>query len=69
MTSRCYNKVSCGGYSSAAERLTVAQDVAGSIPASRPKKLSFHHSFRDKKLACGGKLERVKDRSQPQGQS
>ena len=25
-----------GGYSSAAERLTVAQDVAGSIPASRP---------------------------------
>ena len=51
MTSRCYNKVSCGGYSSAAERLTVAQDVAGSIPASRPKRPSFyslpqeHHSL------------------------
>ena len=26
-----------GGYSSAAERLTVAQDVAGSIPAGRPR--------------------------------
>ena len=26
-----------GGYSSAAERLTVAQDVVGSIPTSRPK--------------------------------
>ena len=26
----------CGGYSSAAERLTVAQDVMGSIPISRP---------------------------------
>jgi hypothetical protein len=25
-----------GGYSSAAERLTVAQDVVGSIPTSRP---------------------------------
>jgi hypothetical protein len=28
-----------GGYSSAAERLTVAQDVVGSIPTSRPKRL------------------------------
>lgn len=28
-----------GGYSSAAERLTVAQDVVGSIPTSRP---NFH---------------------------
>ena len=27
-----------GGYSSAAERLTVAQDVVGSIPTSRPSK-------------------------------
>ena len=27
-----------GGYSSAAERLTVAQDVVGSIPTSRPRK-------------------------------
>ena len=27
-----------GGYSSAAERLTVAQDVVGSIPTSRPKR-------------------------------
>ena len=27
-----------GGYSSAAERLTVAQDVVGSIPTSRPNK-------------------------------
>ena len=26
-----------GGYSSAAERLTVAQDVVGSIPTSRPR--------------------------------
>ena len=26
-----------GGYSSAAERLSVAQDVVGSIPTSRPK--------------------------------
>ena len=32
-----------GGYSSAAERLTVAQDVVGSIPTSRPisKSISF----------------------------
>ena len=28
-----------GGYSSAAERLTVAQDVVGSIPTSRPNSL------------------------------
>jgi hypothetical protein len=28
-----------GGYSSAAERLTVAQDVVGSIPTSRPTAL------------------------------
>ena len=28
-----------GGYSSVAERLTVAQDVEGSIPSSRPKKV------------------------------
>jgi hypothetical protein len=27
-----------GGYSSAAERLTVAQDVVGSIPTSRPSR-------------------------------
>jgi hypothetical protein len=27
-----------GGYSSAAERLTVAQDVVGSIPTSRPNR-------------------------------
>ena len=26
-----------GGYSSGAERLSVAQDVVGSIPTSRPK--------------------------------
>ncbi len=30
-----------GGYSSAAERLTVAQDVVGSIPTSRPKNNSL----------------------------
>jgi hypothetical protein len=30
-----------GGYSSAAERLTVAQDVVGSIPTSRPKNKAF----------------------------
>src|ERR1700733_8308966 len=30
-----------GGYSSAAERLTVAQDVVGSIPTSRPKDISI----------------------------
>ena len=30
-----------GGYSSAAERLTVAQDVVGSIPTSRPKTYDF----------------------------
>jgi hypothetical protein len=29
-----------GGYSSAAERLTVAQDVVGSIPTSRPNQNS-----------------------------
>ncbi len=35
---RWYNRESDdGGYSSAAERLTVAQDVVGSIPTSRPK--------------------------------
>src|SRR5579884_2392833 len=33
---RCYNQYLYGGYSSAAERLTVAQDVVGSIPTSRP---------------------------------
>ena len=32
-----------GGYSSAAERLTVAQDVVGSIPTSRP--ISSHVSM------------------------
>ena len=30
-----------GGYSSAAERLTVAQDVVGSIPTSRPNSASI----------------------------
>ena len=34
---RCYNQDVDGGSSSVAERLTVAQDVAGSIPARRPK--------------------------------
>ena len=34
---KCYNHILYGGYSSAAERLTVAQDVVGSIPTSRPK--------------------------------
>ena len=34
--SKCYNGSLYGGYSSAAERLTVAQDVVGSIPTSRP---------------------------------
>lgn len=33
---KCYNQYLYGGYSSAAERLTVAQDVVGSIPTSRP---------------------------------
>ena len=33
---QCYNQGWHGGYSSAAERLTVAQDVVGSIPTSRP---------------------------------
>ena len=33
---KCYNGYLYGGYSSAAERLTVAQDVVGSIPTSRP---------------------------------
>ena len=35
--SKCYNQYLDGGYSSAAERLTVAQDVVGSIPTSRPR--------------------------------
>ena len=30
-----------GGYSSAAERLTVAQDVVGSIPTSRPNEYPY----------------------------
>ena len=34
---QCYNQGWYGGYSSAAERLTVAQDVVGSIPTSRPR--------------------------------
>ena len=33
-----------GGYSSGAERLSVAQDVVGSIPTSRPNFL-FPHKF------------------------
>jgi uncharacterized protein YecE (DUF72 family) len=37
---QCYNQGYYGGYSSAAERLTVAQDVVGSIPTSRPSPLS-----------------------------
>ena len=45
--SRWYNRQSdYGGYSSAAERLTVAQDVVGSIPTSRPTlqgNLAFHN--------------------------
>ena len=32
-----------GGYSSAAERLTVAQDVVGSIPTSRPNYTIFRY--------------------------
>src|ERR1700751_3144923 len=35
---KCYNCKGNGGYSSAAERLTVAQDVVGSIPTSRPSR-------------------------------
>ena len=38
---QCYNQAWYGGYSSVAERLTVAQDVVGSIPTSRPKYLPF----------------------------
>lgn len=37
LCNQCYNQAWYGGYSSAAERLTVAQDVVGSIPTSRPK--------------------------------
>jgi uncharacterized protein len=33
---QCYNRGVYGGYSSVAERLSVAQDVEGSIPSSRP---------------------------------
>ena len=40
-TGKCYNYGVYGGYSSAAERLTVAQDVVGSIPTSRPSGLQF----------------------------
>ena len=36
---KCYNCKGNGGYSSAAERLTVAQDVVGSIPTSRPSRV------------------------------
>src|SRR6202042_3824879 len=40
----------CGGYSSAAERLPVAQDVVGSIPTSRPNlhstKIPWQSDFR-----------------------
>ena len=32
----CYNRGLRGGYSSVAERVTVAHDVVGSIPTSRP---------------------------------
>ena len=35
----------CGGYSSGAERLSVAQDVVGSIPTSRPNLESI--TYRD----------------------
>jgi hypothetical protein len=38
-SSMLQSKVIDGGYSSAAERLTVAQDVVGSIPTSRPNKI------------------------------
>lgn len=41
---QCYNQGWHGGYSSAAERLTVAQDVVGSIPTSRPKVAHFQGS-------------------------
>src|SRR5579875_577537 len=34
----CYNQLLCGGYSSVASRRSVDPDVAGSIPASRPKR-------------------------------
>jgi hypothetical protein len=34
-----------GGYSSAAERLTVAQDVVGSIPTSRPNSESITYEI------------------------
>ena len=35
--------IGCGGYSSAAERLTVAQDVVGSIPTSRPNNYHIYN--------------------------
>jgi uncharacterized protein YecE (DUF72 family) len=49
-----YNQGWYGGYSSAAERLTVAQDVVGSIPTSRPRSRFFQPKFSvngDKKSA------------------
>ena len=38
-----------GGYSSAAERLTVAQDVVGSIPTSRPNRHAANPCFVESK--------------------
>lgn len=49
-----------GGYSSAAERLTVAQDVEGSIPSSRPNKplpiRSFTNNAKRYRPACRSSL-------------
>jgi hypothetical protein len=41
-----------GGYSSEAERLTVAQDVVGSIPTSRPKKLADMDPLKSARRFC-----------------
>ena len=50
-------KVTDGGYSSAAERLTVAQDVVGSIPTSRPNSCSIPENLNRLIPACEPLLE------------
>src|SRR5579859_3781612 len=56
-----------GGYSSAAERLTVAQDVVGSIPTSRPIRKLFTLNKIERSAGRPGPCERAFEYSAANG--
>jgi hypothetical protein len=57
-----------GGYSSAAERLTVAQDVVGSIPTSRPNSCSIPENLNRLVPGCEFILEDANSAKPKDGQ-